>query len=92
MGRGTRALIGPGRRCELIVHERFQLGSHRGEFIRIQAGDGAAAVVFEDELANHRVEDGLDPLVDSAEFPQARFFVFSVGSGRVGPVRLRVLR
>ena len=86
------ALIGPGRRCEPIVHERFQLSSHRGEFIRIHAEDGAAAVVIEDELANYRVEDGLDPLADSAEFPQARFFVFPVRSDRVGPVRLRVLR
>ena len=58
----------------------------------VDAGDGASAVVFEGELAFHGVEYGLDPLADSAEFPEPWFLVFWVGSGRVGSIPLRVFR
>jgi hypothetical protein len=37
-------------------------------------------VVFEGELALHRVEHGLDPLSDPAEFPEPGLLVLPVGS------------
>ena len=50
----------------------------------VYAGDGASAVVFEGELAFKGVEDGLDPLADSAERSESFLFAFPVGSDQVG--------
>jgi hypothetical protein len=54
----------------------------------VNAGDGASARPFEGQLAFLRVENGLDPLADSAKFPEARFFIFPIWSGRVGSDRV----
>jgi hypothetical protein len=50
----------------------------------VDAGDGSAAVVFEVELAFHRVKPQLDPLVDTAELPEPGFLVFVVGPDEEG--------
>ena len=50
----------------------------------VDAVDGASAVVFEGELAFHRVEHRFNPLANTAELPEARFFVIPVGSDQFG--------
>lgn len=54
----------------------------------IDAGGGSTAVVFQSELAFQRVEHGLDPLPDAAEFAEPRVLVLAV---RADQVRAEVL-
>src|SRR5581483_2984332 len=51
------------------------------------AGEGAAAVAFERELAFGGVDDRFDPLADTAEGAEARRFVAAVGPQQAGRER-----
>ena len=69
---------------EPVVPDGGGEGEESSHDARVDASDGASAVVFEGELAFHRVEHGLNPLTDSAEFPEAFLLVFAVGSDQMG--------
>ena len=58
-------------------------GEEAGGDSGVGAFEGAPAVLFEGELAFEGVEDGLDPLPDTAEFSEAGFLVFAVGADQV---------
>jgi len=49
----------------------------------VDAGQGAAAVVFEGELALEGVDDGLDPLALPGELPEPGGLVLAVGADQV---------
>ena len=45
---------------------------------RVHAGDGACAVIFGGALDLHGVENGLDQLADTAEFPSSGILTYGV--------------
>ena len=58
-------------------------GQESGGDAGVDAGQGPPAVVFEGELAFEGVEDGLDPLPDTAEFAETGFLVLAVRADQV---------
>ena len=68
---GTRSFVGLAD--EPLVPYSEGEGEEASGDAGVDANDGACAVVFEGGLACHRVEDGLDPLAYSGEFPQRGF-------------------
>jgi hypothetical protein len=69
---------------EPVVPDPGSEGEESSGDAGVDAGDGASTVVFESELALHRVEHRLDPLADAAEFAEAGFLVTAVGTDEVG--------
>src|SRR5215470_14348595 len=70
-----------------VVPDADRAGEHALADAGPDALEGAAAVVFERELAFDGVDDRLDPLAEAAERAEARLLVFAVGAQQPGRER-----
>src|SRR5205823_6724223 len=67
-----------------VVPDTGGEGEHSWADACPDAGDGAAAVSFERELAFAGVDDGLDPLTDAAERAETWCLIAAVGTDEAG--------